>query len=123
MSAIAEDTKDLANSETVKYAVIAVLLSLVVLYLGLESSVAPLIFMLGMAFPIIYNFGTNIFLGKISYITQALAMILQLAVTMDYSIFLYIAIRKKKKKQRIRPMIWPWSRPFRLLLLPSHPVR
>lgn len=98
MSAIAEDTKDLANSETVKYAVIAVLLSLVVLYLGLESSVAPLIFMLGMAFPIIYNFGTNIFLGKISYITQALAMILQLAVTMDYSIFLLHRYQEEKKK-------------------------
>ena len=98
MSAIAQDTKDLANSETVKYAVIAVLLSLVVLYLGLESSVAPLIFMLGMAFPIIYNFGTNIFLGKISYITQALAMILQLAVTMDYSIFLLHRYQEEKKK-------------------------
>lgn len=98
MSAIAQDTKDLANSETVKYGAIAILLSLVVLYLGLESSVAPLIFMLGMAFPIIYNFGTNIFLGKISYITQALAMILQLAVTMDYSIFLLHRYQEEKKK-------------------------
>lgn len=99
MSAIAEDTKDLANSEMVKYILIAVALSLLVLYLGLESNVAPLIFMLGIAFPIVYNFGSNLFLGEISYITQALAAILQLAVTMDYSIFLLHRYQEEKKKE------------------------
>lgn len=98
MSAVAEDTKNLANSEMIKYIGIAIILSLIVLYLGLESNVAPLIFMLGIAFPIIYNFGTNIFLGEISYITQALAAILQLAVTMDYSIFLLHRYQEEKKK-------------------------
>lgn len=98
MSAIAEDTKDLANSEMVRYAIIAVVLCLIVLFLGLESTVAPLIFMLGIMFPIVYNFGTNIFLGEISYITQALAMILQLAVTMDYSIFLLHRYQEEKRK-------------------------
>ena len=98
MSAIAEDTKDLANTEMIKYILIAVALSLVVLYLGLESSVAPIIFMVGIAFPIVYNFGSNFFLGEISYITQALAAILQLAVTMDYSIFLLHRYQEEKRK-------------------------
>lgn len=98
MSAIAEDTKDLVNSEMVKYGLIAVVLCLVVLFLGLESTFAPFIFMIGIMFPIVYNFGTNVFLGEISYITQALAMILQLAVTMDYSIFLLHRYQEEKKK-------------------------
>ena len=100
MSAIAEDTKDLANSETVKYALIAVLLSLVVLYLGLESSVAPLIFMLGMAFPIIYNFGTNIFLGEISYITQALAIDLTISGDNGLFDFPFTSLSGRKEKSR-----------------------
>lgn len=98
MSAIAQDTKELANSEMRRYIVIAVALSLIVLFIGLESTVAPLIFMIGILFPIVYNFGTNFFLGEISYITQALAAILQLAVTMDYSIFLLHRYQEEKKK-------------------------
>ena len=98
MSAIAQDTKELANSEIRRYIVIAVALSLIVLFMGLESTVAPLIFMIGILFPIVYNFGTNFFLGEISYITQALAAILQLAVTMDYSIFLLHRYQEEKKK-------------------------
>lgn len=98
MSAIAQDTKELANSEMRRYIVIAVALSLIVLFMGLESTVAPLIFMIGILFPIVYNFGTNFFLGEISYITQALAAILQLAVTMDYSIFLLHRYQEEKKK-------------------------
>lgn len=100
MSAIAEDTKDLANTEMKRYIVIAVILSLVILYLGLESTIAPIIFMIGIAFPIIYNFGSNFFLHEISYITQALAAILQLAVTMDYSIFLLHRYQEEKVKSK-----------------------
>ena len=98
MSAIAQDTKELANSEMRRYIVIAVALSLIVLFMGLESTVAPLIFMIGILFPIVYNFGTNFFLGEISYITQALTAVLQLGVTMDYSIFLLNSYEENKKR-------------------------
>ncbi|EOS60997.1 hypothetical protein C815_00723 [Firmicutes bacterium M10-2] len=97
-SAITEDTKDLVNQETPIYSLIAVLLCLVVLCLGLKSWVAPIVFLIGIAFPIVYNMGTNVFLGQISYITQALALILQLAVTMDYSIFLLHRYQEEKAK-------------------------
>ncbi|TGY66376.1 RND family transporter [Dubosiella muris] len=97
-SAITEDTKDLVNQETPIYSLIAVLLCLVVLCLGLKSWVAPIVFLIGIMFPIIYNMGTNVFLGQISYITQALALILQLAVTMDYSIFLLHRYQEEKTK-------------------------
>lgn len=97
ISAISEDTKDQTEHDTPIYAGIAVVLCMVVLYLGLDSTVAPLVFMLGMVFPIVYNFGTNIFLGEISYITKALAVVLQLAVTLDYSIFLLHRYVEEKK--------------------------
>ncbi|WP_290139522.1 RND family transporter [uncultured Dubosiella sp.] len=97
-SAITEDTKDLVNQETPIYSLIAVLLCLVVLCLGLKSWVAPIVFLIGIMFPIVYNMGTNVFLGQISYITQALALILQLAVTMDYSIFLLHRYQEEKTK-------------------------
>ena len=89
MSAISEDTKDQTEHDTPIYAGIAVVLCMIVLFLGLESTIAPVVFMLGMIFPIVYNFGTNVFLGEISYITKALAVVLQLAVTLDYSIFFH----------------------------------
>lgn len=97
-SAITEDTKDLITSETPLYGAVAILLCIVVLFLGLESTVAPFVFVLGIAFPIVYNFGTNVFLGEISYITKALALVLQLGVTMDYSIFLLHRYREEKGK-------------------------
>ena len=97
ISAISEDTKDQTEHDTPIYAAIAVLLCMVVLFLGLESTVAPIVFMLGMIFPIAYNFGTNVFLGQISYITKALAVVLQLAVTLDYSIFLLHRYVEEKK--------------------------
>lgn len=99
MSAILEDTKALVNQEMPLYILCAVGCSLLVLFLSLEETVVPLIFMLGIAFPIVYNFGTNIFLGQISYITQALATVLQLGVTMDFSIFLLH--RYEEEKQRL----------------------
>ncbi|MBB5182046.1 efflux RND transporter permease subunit [Catenisphaera adipataccumulans] len=97
-SAISEDTKDMVDREMPVFSAIAVALVLVVLWLGLESNFAPFVFMLGIMFPIIYNFGTNVFLGQISYITKALAMVLQLAVTMDYSIFLLHRYQEEKQK-------------------------
>ena len=88
ISVILQDTKALVNQEMPMYILIAVGASLLVLFLSLESTITPLLFMLGLLFPIAYNFGTNIFLGQISYITEALATVLQLGVTMDFSIFL-----------------------------------
>ena len=88
LSVILQDTKALVNQEMPMYILIAVGASLLVLFLSLESTLTPLLFMLGLLFPIAYNFGTNIFLGQISYITEALATVLQLGVTMDFSIFL-----------------------------------
>ena len=95
-SAITEDTKDLMNEETPLYAVTAIILCMIVLFMGLESSIAPFVFVLGIVFPIVYNFGTNVFLGQISYITKALALVLQLGVTMDYSIFLLHRYQEEK---------------------------
>ena len=88
MSIILQDTKSIVDQEMPFYVVIAVGACIVVLWLALKNNIVPFLFMTGLAFPIIYNFGTNIFLGQISYITEALATVLQLGVTMDYSIFL-----------------------------------
>ncbi|SHH49791.1 efflux RND transporter permease subunit [Clostridium grantii] len=88
IAAIVKDTKDLADKETPIYVVIAVVLSIIVLSLTNKSVLIPFIFLVSTGFAILYNFGTNMFLGQISYITKALAAILQLGVTMDYSIFL-----------------------------------
>jgi predicted RND superfamily exporter protein len=96
MSVILQDTKALVDSEMPMYIVIAVGASLAVLFLALESSLVPLLFMLGLVFPIIYNFGSNIIFGQISYITQALATVLQLGVTMDFSIFLLHRYQEEK---------------------------
>ncbi|MCI8359886.1 MAG: MMPL family transporter [Clostridiales bacterium] len=99
MAAILHDTKALADSEMPLYIVVAVALLLAVLMLGMESWVVPFIFILGIVFPIIYNFGTNIFLGQISYVTKALAAVLQLGVTMDFSIFLLHRYLEEKEKR------------------------
>lgn len=88
MSAIVTDTKELAESETPIYVVIAVLLSSLVLAITMESLVVPVLFLISIGMAIVYNLGSNYFLGEISYITKALAAVLQLGVTMDYSIFL-----------------------------------
>ena len=84
-----KDTKDLADREIPIYVGLAVLLALGAMLLTLESTVLPFAFLLCIGMAILYNFGTNIFLGQISYITKAIAAVLQLGVTMDYSIFLY----------------------------------
>ena len=97
-SAVSEDIKDLSEKETPLYGVTAIILCVIVLFMGLESSIAPFIFVLGIAFPVAYNFGTNVFLGEVSYITKALALVLQLGVTMDYSIFLLHRYQEEKNK-------------------------
>ena len=88
MSAIVEDTKELAEKETPLYVLIAVALSVLVLAITMESIFVPVLFLLSIGIAIVYNLGTNVFFGEISYITKALAAVLQLGVTMDYSIFL-----------------------------------
>ncbi len=88
MSAIVTDTKELSERETPIYVLIAVILSSIVLAVTMESFVVPILFLLSIGIAIIYNLGSNIVFGEISYITKALAAVLQLGVTMDYSIFL-----------------------------------
>ena len=89
MSAVVTDIKKICNSEAVIYVVIAVLLSVLVLALTMDSFLIPVLFLLSIGMAIVYNLGSNLFSGEISFITQALAAVLQLAVTMDYSIFLW----------------------------------
>lgn len=88
MSAIVTDTKNLAEKETPLYVLIAVVLAVIVLGLTMDSYFIPLLFMLSIGMAIVYNWGSNYFFGEISYITKALAAVLQLGVTLDYSIFL-----------------------------------
>ena len=88
MSAIVTDTKNLAEKETPLYVLIAVVLAVIVLGLTMDSYFIPLLFMLSIGMAIVYNLGSNYFFGEISYITKALAAVLQLGVTLDYSIFL-----------------------------------
>lgn len=105
MAGVVTDIKDLAMAEMPIYVAIAALMSLLVLFITMDSFATPMIFLLNIGMSIIYNLGSNFFMGEISYITQALAAVLQLAVTMDYSIFLlesYEAnkIRYEGDKQR-----------------------
>lgn len=88
MSAVVTDTKELAEKETPLYVLIAVVLAMIVLGLTMESFFVPILFMLSIGIAIVYNLGSNYFMGEISYITKALAAVLQLGVTLDYSIFL-----------------------------------
>ena len=98
MSSMVLDTMDLSNSEIAIYIVIAVALCLIVLAISLDSYLVPVILLLNIGMAIVYNLGTNIFLGEISYITKALVAVLQLGVTTDFSIFLYHAYENKKNK-------------------------
>lgn len=98
MSAVITDTKNLSNRETPIYVMIAVILSTIVLSLTMDSFLVPVFFLLSIGFAIIYNLGTNIFMGQISYITKALSAVLQLGVTMDYSIFLWHSYKEKQEE-------------------------
>ncbi len=89
MTATMIDTEDLSNKETPTYVALAVLVSAIVLSLTMDSYLVPFVFLASIGMAIVYNLGSNIFLGSISYITKSLAAVLQLGVTMDYSIFLW----------------------------------
>ena len=97
MSAVVTDTKNLSNKETPIYLLIAVILSTIVLALAMDSAIIPVFFLLSIGMAIVYNLGTNVFKGEISYVTQALAAVLQLGVTMDYSIFLWHSYEEKQQ--------------------------
>ena len=98
MSAVVTDTKNLSNRETPIYVIIAVILSTIVLSLTMDSFIVPLFFLLSIGMAIVYNLGSNIFMGEISYITKALSAVLQLGVTMDYSIFLWHSYCENKER-------------------------
>ena len=100
MSAIVTDTKNLAESEVAIYVLIAVVLSCIVLALAMESYLIPFLFLASIGIAIVYNMGTNIFKGEFSYITKALSAVLQLGVTMDYSIFLWHSYQEQKETYR-----------------------
>ena len=97
-SVVIKDTKDLVDRELPVYVALAVALSLIAMSLTMESVVLPFVFLASIGMAIVYNFGSNIFLGQISYITKAIAAVLQLGVTMDYSIFLYHRYLEEKAR-------------------------
>ena len=98
MSSMVLDTMNLSESEIMIYIVIAVVLCIIVLELSLDSYLVPILLLLNIGIAILFNLGSNIFLGEISYITKALVAVLQLGVTTDFSIFLYHSYDKKKKE-------------------------
>lgn len=98
MSAVTADMKHLSDSESVIYAVIAVILTSIVLVIAMDSFLIPVFFMLSIGLAIVWNLGSNFFLGEISFITQALALVLQLGVTMDYSIFLWHSYKEQQTR-------------------------
>lgn len=98
MSAITEDTKEIADSQAPLYVTVAILLALGIMSFMMESWILPFVILAALGMAILYNMGTNIFLGQISFITQAIAAILQLGVTMDYSIFLMDRYTEEKTK-------------------------
>ena len=97
MTATLIDTRDLSNSEIAIYVVIAVALCLLVLEIALDSYVTPVLLLANIGIAILFNMGTNIFLGEISYITKAISAVLQLGVTMDFAIFLYHSYKAELK--------------------------
>lgn len=97
MAAVSQDTKALVDKEMPLYTLTAVALVLIILFLSMESTFIPFIFLVGIGVAVLYNFGTNYFLGEISFITKALAAVLQLAVTMDFSIFLLHRYEEEKQ--------------------------
>ena len=100
MTALVTDVKDLALSQIPIYVVIAAISTLVVLLLTMDSFFTPIIFLSGIGLAVLYNLGTNYFLGETSYITTALTAVLQLGVTTDFSIFLYHKYEDLKKTNK-----------------------
>lgn len=98
MSAVVVDTKKLSEKETPIYVLIAVILSSIILAITMDSIMIPVLFLASIGMAIVYNLGSNIFMGQVSYITKALAAVLQLGVTMDYSIFLWHSYKAQQKE-------------------------
>ena len=98
MTATTLDTKEVSNSEVIVYIVIAVILCLVILEIALDSYLIPVLLLGNIGIAILYNMGSNILLGQISYITKAISAVLQLGVTMDFAIFLYHSYKAEKEK-------------------------
>ncbi len=98
MSAVVVDTKKLSEKETPIYVLIAVILSSIILAITMDSIMIPVFFLASIGMAIVYNLGSNIFMGQVSYITKALAAVLQLGVTMDYSIFLWHSYKAQQKE-------------------------
>ena len=98
MTATVLDTRNLSDSEVIIYVMIAVALCLIILQLALESYLAPVLMLLNIGMAVLYNMGTNVFLGQTSYITKAISAVLQLGVTMDFAIFLYHSYKAEKEK-------------------------
>jgi len=100
MSATLLDTRNLSDSEIALYVSIAVVLCLIILSLALDSFIAPLLLLANIGFAVLYNMGTNVFLGETSYITKAISAVLQLGVTMDFAIFLYHSYIEQKEQEK-----------------------
>ena len=99
MTSIVEDIKDLTLKETVMYVIIAVILLSIILAVTMDSFLIPVFFLVSVGMAVVYNLGTNRLMGEISFITKALAAVLQLAVTMDYSIFLWHSYKEEKEHE------------------------
>ncbi len=100
MSAMVLDTKELFNSQMLLYIIVAIICCIIVLIISLDSYIVPFLLLLNIGVAIIYNMGTNILLGNICYITKAIAAVLQLGVTTDFSIFLYHKYEAAKKVEK-----------------------
>lgn len=97
MSAVVTDIKNLSDKEMPIYVLVAVVLTCIVLSIFMDCWILPVFFMISIGMAVIYNLGTNVFLGEISYITKALSAVLQLGVTLDYSIFLWHSYKENQK--------------------------
>lgn len=100
MTAMVLDTRDLSSQEIFAYVIIAVILCIIVLMIATNSYLVPFFLLGNIGCAILYNMGTNIFLGEISYITKAITAVLQLGVTMDFSIFLYHKYEQAREKEK-----------------------
>lgn len=124
MSAVVTDIKQLSEKETPIYVLIAVILSCIVLSVFMDCWILPVFFMLSIGMAILYNMGTNYFLGEISYITKALSAVLQLGVTMDYSIFLWHSYQENQQRYpEIRNGQWPTRFPIHFPLWSEAPLQ
>ena len=104
MTSMVIDTMDLSNQEIAAYVIIAVIFCLIILIISTDSYIIPILLLSNIGVAILYNMGTNIFLGEISYITKAITAILQLGVTTDFSIFLYHKYEQAKEKEKNRKL-------------------